>query len=72
MDNDQQIFYAFDGTVQQTVQVNWDVVPRDSLQTLADLLKPEFAARSSGSIRARPAPATARRRPYSPISAWTG
>jgi ABC-type Fe3+ transport system substrate-binding protein len=45
MDNDQTIFYAFDGTVQQTIQVNWDVVPRDSLRTLPDLLKPEFAGK---------------------------
>ena len=45
MDNDQKIFYAFDGTVQQTVQVNWDFVKRDSLKTLEDLLKPEFAGK---------------------------
>ena len=45
MDSAQTIFYAFDGTVQQTVQVNWDVISKDSLKTLADLLKPEFAGK---------------------------
>jgi iron(III) transport system substrate-binding protein len=43
MDLEQKIYYAFDGTVQNAVQVNWDVVSKDSLKSVADLLKPEFA-----------------------------
>jgi iron(III) transport system substrate-binding protein len=45
MDIEQKIYYAFDGTVQHAVLVNWDVVPKDSLKTMADLLKPEFAGK---------------------------
>src|SRR5437763_11160718 len=43
MDNDRQLFYAFDGTIQNPVLVNWDSVSRSSLTSLEDLLKPEFA-----------------------------
>jgi iron(III) transport system substrate-binding protein len=42
MDNDQNFYYAFDGTLQNPVLVNWDVVSKNDLQTLDDLLKPQF------------------------------
>jgi iron(III) transport system substrate-binding protein len=45
MDLEQNIYYAFDGTVQYAVLVNWDHVSRDSLTSVADLIKPEFAGK---------------------------
>lgn len=42
MDNDQKLFYAFDGTLQNPVLVNWDFVSKKDLATLEDLLKPQF------------------------------
>lgn len=45
MDAEKTLFYAFDGTVQNPVKVNWDVIPRDSLTSLADLAKPRFAGK---------------------------
>jgi iron(III) transport system substrate-binding protein len=45
MDNGHSLFYAFDGTAQNPVKVNWDVVPRASFTSLADLTKPEFAGK---------------------------
>jgi iron(III) transport system substrate-binding protein len=45
MDRDQKLFYGFDGTAQNPVKVNWDVVSRDSFTSLADLAKPEFAGK---------------------------
>jgi iron(III) transport system substrate-binding protein len=45
MDIEQNMYYAFDGTVQYAVLVNWDVISKDSLKTMADLLKPEFAGK---------------------------
>ena len=45
MDKERSLFYAFDGTVQNPVKVNWDVVPRDALTSLADLAKPQFAGK---------------------------
>jgi ABC-type Fe3+ transport system substrate-binding protein len=45
MDNDQQFVYAIDGTLQHPLMINWDVVPRSSLTTVMDLLKPEFAGK---------------------------
>jgi iron(III) transport system substrate-binding protein len=45
MDKEQALFYAFDGTVQNPVKVNWDVVPKGAFTSLADLAKPEFAGK---------------------------
>ncbi len=45
MDNDQQLVYGFDGTVQTPLMINWDYLPRSSLTALTDLLKPEFAGK---------------------------
>jgi iron(III) transport system substrate-binding protein len=45
MDNDQQLVYGFDGTVQTPLMINWDFVPKSSLTALTDLLKPEFAGK---------------------------
>jgi ABC-type Fe3+ transport system substrate-binding protein len=45
MDVEQSLFYAFDGTVQNPIKVNWDVVPKASLTSLADLAKPQFAGK---------------------------
>lgn len=45
MDHERSLFYAFDGTVQNPVKVNWDIVSRESFTSLADLAKPEFAGK---------------------------
>ncbi|HEY4134581.1 MAG TPA: extracellular solute-binding protein [Alphaproteobacteria bacterium] len=45
MDVDKNLFYAFDGTVQNPILVNWDVVKHSDLVTAADLLKPQFAGK---------------------------
>jgi iron(III) transport system substrate-binding protein len=45
LDEGQSIFYSFDGTVQNPVMVNWDFVKKDSIKTLEDLAKPEFAGK---------------------------
>jgi iron(III) transport system substrate-binding protein len=45
MDNDQQFVYGFDGTLQHPLMINWDFVPKGSLSSLKDLLKPEFAGK---------------------------
>lgn len=45
MDTEKKLFYAFDGTVQTPVTVNWDVVSPSVLTSLADLAKPEFAGK---------------------------
>lgn len=45
MDVGHDIFYSFDGTVQNPVMVNWDVMPKTRLTSLADLAKPEFAGK---------------------------
>lgn len=45
MDLERKIYYAFDGTIQNPVLVNWDVVSKTSFRTLEDLLKPEFAGK---------------------------
>ncbi|MGE5539502.1 MAG: ABC transporter substrate-binding protein [Gemmatimonas sp.] len=45
MDNEQALFYAFDGTVQNPVKVNWGVVSKEQFTSLADLAKPEFAGK---------------------------
>lgn len=45
MDVDKTLFYAFDGTVQNPIMVNWDVVKRADLTSAQDLLKPQFAGK---------------------------
>ena len=45
MDVAHDIFYSFDGTVQNPVMVNWDVMPRTRFTALGDLAKPEFAGK---------------------------
>jgi iron(III) transport system substrate-binding protein len=45
MDLDQQLYFAFEATVQNPIMVNWDVVKPGSLTALEDLLKPEFAGK---------------------------
>jgi iron(III) transport system substrate-binding protein len=45
MDLDKELFYSFDGTVQNPLMVNWDVVPKASITSLEDLLKPAFAGK---------------------------
>ncbi|HTI88859.1 MAG TPA: extracellular solute-binding protein [Alphaproteobacteria bacterium] len=45
MDKDQAVFYAFDGTNQNPVKINWDVIKKDQFTSLADLAKPEFAGK---------------------------
>lgn len=48
LDDGKSIFYAFDGTIQNPVMVNWDFVKKGSIKTLADLAKPEFAGKMAG------------------------
>lgn len=45
MDTGKDLFYAFDGTVQNPVMVNWDVVKKSDLTSLADLEGPKFAGK---------------------------
>lgn len=42
-DTEKTFFYSFDGTVQNPIHVNWDVVKKDRITSVQDLLKPEFA-----------------------------
>jgi iron(III) transport system substrate-binding protein len=42
-DFEQKFFYSFDGTVQNPIHVNWDVIKKDQIKSVQDLLKPEFA-----------------------------
>lgn len=45
MDVGKNLFYAFDGTVQNPVMVNWDFVRTSDLTSLADLAGPKFAGK---------------------------
>jgi iron(III) transport system substrate-binding protein len=45
MDTDKNLFYAFDGTLQNPIMVNWDFVKKETITSLADLTKPEFAGK---------------------------
>jgi iron(III) transport system substrate-binding protein len=45
MDFDKKVYYSFDGTLQNPVQINWDFVKKDSIKSLTDLAKPEFAGK---------------------------
>ncbi|MQA66996.1 MAG: extracellular solute-binding protein [Alphaproteobacteria bacterium] len=44
-DYEQTFYYSFDGSVQNPIQVNWDLIEKDQLKTVQDLLKPEFAGK---------------------------
>ena len=43
MDSEKRLTLGFEYTSSPIVVVNWDFVPKNSLKTFADLLKPEFA-----------------------------
>jgi iron(III) transport system substrate-binding protein len=45
MDNEKKFFYAFEGTVQNPISVNWDFVKKEQITSIKDLLKPEFAGK---------------------------
>jgi iron(III) transport system substrate-binding protein len=45
MDIEKKIYYSFDGTLQNPIMVNWDVIKKDSIKSLSDLAKPEFAGK---------------------------
>lgn len=45
LDIGQTFYYAFDGTIQNPVMVNWDYVKKDSFKSLADLASPAFAGK---------------------------
>jgi iron(III) transport system substrate-binding protein len=45
LDKEKKFYYAFDGTIQNPVMVNWDFVPKDSIKSLADLATPAFAGK---------------------------
>ena len=45
LDIEQKFYYAFDGTIQNPVMVNWDFVPQGSIKSLADLALPQFAGK---------------------------
>lgn len=49
LDKEKKFSYGFDFTAQSFIWVNWDVVSRDKLKTVQDLLKPEFAGKISWS-----------------------
>lgn len=42
MDVEKQLFYAYDGTIQNPVMVNFDFIKPDAIKHVSDLLKPEF------------------------------
>jgi iron(III) transport system substrate-binding protein len=44
-DTAKSLFYCFDGTTQDAVKVNWDVVTKTQLTSLADLETPKFAGK---------------------------
>jgi iron(III) transport system substrate-binding protein len=45
MDKEKKYFYSFDGSVQNPIQVNWDLVKKSQLTSITDLIKPEFAGK---------------------------
>ena len=45
MDKEKKFFYAFDGTTQNPIAVNWDFVKKSQITSIKDLLKPEFAGK---------------------------
>lgn len=44
-DLEKKIYYCYDGTVQNPVMINWDFIKKDSIKSLNDLAKPEFAGK---------------------------
>jgi iron(III) transport system substrate-binding protein len=45
MDVEKKFFYSFDGSVQNPIQVNWDVLKKSQFKSIKDLVKPEFAGK---------------------------
>jgi iron(III) transport system substrate-binding protein len=45
MDVEKKFFYSFDGSVQNPIQVNWDIMKKSQLTSIKDLIKPEFAGK---------------------------
>lgn len=45
MDIEKKFFYSFDGTTQNPIQINYDVIKEGSITSIQDLLKPEFAGK---------------------------
>ena len=45
MDVEKKYFYSFDGSVQNPIQVNWDILKKSQLKSIKDLIKPEFAGK---------------------------
>jgi iron(III) transport system substrate-binding protein len=44
-DHEKTYFYSFDGTVQHPIHINWDVIKKNQIKTIQDLLKTEFAGK---------------------------
>lgn len=45
MDVEKKYFYSFDGSVQNPITVNWDLISKSQLTSIKDLIKPEFAGK---------------------------
>ncbi len=45
MDVEKKYFYSFDGSVQNPITVNWDLIKKSELTSIKDLAKPEFAGK---------------------------
>jgi iron(III) transport system substrate-binding protein len=45
MDVEKKFFYSFDGSVQNPIQVNWDILKKSQFKSIKDLVKPEFAGK---------------------------
>jgi iron(III) transport system substrate-binding protein len=45
MDVEKKFFYSFDGSVQNPIQVNWDVLKKSQFKSIKDLVKPEYAGK---------------------------
>jgi iron(III) transport system substrate-binding protein len=44
-DQEAKYFYSFDGSVQHPIHVNWDIIKKDQIKSIKDLIKPEFAGK---------------------------
>lgn len=44
-DHEATYFYSYDGSVQHPIHVNWDVIKKDRIKSIKDLIKPEFAGK---------------------------
>jgi iron(III) transport system substrate-binding protein len=45
MDVEKKYFYSFDGSVQNPIQINWDILKKSEFKSIKDLIKPEFAGK---------------------------